>query len=170
MMREFEAEQFNFDSADGLNSNTLTIPSEKEKDALSYIRQFVHRQKGRAELLHGYIPESYVDSLVEIRDANSSRKLNAAVEAIGVDGEVSQSISYTDEEFPFIEVESNFAAENKLADISTESDLSSTAYDELYALQDVMQNNGKQDIVVYYLPPEDWAELAPLLDDSGILC
>lgn len=169
-MREFENDNFSYHLAEGIESFHLTVPDSEAENALAYIRQFVYKTSSNAELLHGYMPEDYVDALVRIREASSNRDFNSAVEALGVEGGTSTDAG-SDGNFTFVEVEASFDAVNTLSSITRErsSELSDAARDELYAIREVVENVSHQDVVTYYLPENVFGEVAPLLDEHDLL-
>lgn len=169
-MRQFENKDFPYHLAEGLESMHITTPDDESSAALAYITQFVYRTSGQAELLAGYIPENYVDALVRVRDANSNRDFNSAVEAIGVDGGTSQEVTaYT--EGTWIETPASFEAVEDLSQIArnNSTDLSDEGRKQLYSIREVIENVSHQETVQYYIPTELFTEIAPLLDQHNIL-
>lgn len=114
-MRKFHSENFSIQLADGLSSIHLNIPDDEAQDALDYIKQFIQRGNGDAYLHRGYITEDQLDALVRIRDASTnSRQFARAVEALGVDGDVSQEADY--DEFRSVDIKPTRDTINELND------------------------------------------------------
>lgn len=171
-MREFENDDFPYHLAEGIESIQLTVPDDEARTALAYVRQFVYRTSGRSELLHGYIPESYIDALVRVRDASSNRGFNSAVEQLGVAGASSREVTeYDDDSFALLEVEASFESESSLSSIARDNraDLSDGGRDALYSIREIIQNVSHQESVMYYVPVSVFDEVAPLLDAEGVL-
>jgi hypothetical protein len=159
-MREFENERFNHKLAESLTSPHLETETQAQKDALSYISQFVYHISGRTELYHGYITEAQLDALVEIRDNNSNRHFSRAVEALGVEGET--STNRPNAEPLKVEIESRDVVENKLDDFYYDCDKAETRK-IIRSIQDVYHNS--RGSVEYYAPKEAVQQLL----FSGIL-
>lgn len=167
-MRRFENDDFPYNLAEGVESVHLDVPDDKAQAALSYIRQFVYRTSGTSKLTRGYISEDFIDALVRVREINSNRKFNHAVEQLGADGETSTEVTEYDE-LTFIEVENSSNAEKAVTSIVREhsDELSDEARLNLYSIRDLIRNN--RDTVVYYLPKKIAEEIMPHLDEEGIL-
>lgn len=171
-MREFENDDFPYHLAEGIESIHLTVPDDEARAALAYVRQFVYRTSGRSELLHGYITESYLDALVRVRDASSNRGFNSAVEQLGVAGATSREVTeYTDSDFTLLEVVASFESESALSSIAREhrASLSDDGREALHSIREIIQNVSHQESVMYYVSYEVFDEVAPLLDERGVL-
>jgi hypothetical protein len=93
-MRKFRSENFNVRLADGLSNIHLDIPDDEAEEAVEYVKQFVHRGDRNTRLVLGYLPENYLQALIRIRDASSNcRYFSRAVEALGVDGDISEEVA-----------------------------------------------------------------------------
>lgn len=157
-MRRFHNNKFPSGLAEALDSVHLDIPSEEEKEALDYVKQFLEYHSGGGGVLHrGYIPEKYLDALVEIRDANSNRYFSSAVEQLGVDGETSEEVTQYDN-FKVLEIESSFDTIEELSSVYYQLD-SDEARKNLRTLQDLMRNVRFGNTIRMYLPEESYNQI-----------
>lgn len=101
-MRRFQNENFPERCAQALKETYLyEIEGKNQEQALNYVGQFVTGPVNNRELVRGYLPERYADALVQVRDNNSSRKLNDAVANLCVDGNTSENVN---ESYEFVEL------------------------------------------------------------------
>lgn len=139
-MRKFHNSDLHIDYAEALTETyRYDFPSSAAEDAAAYMGQFILVSGNTAELLYGYISDDFADGLVELREANSSRDLSAAVSQICVDGSTSQEIDADESQFEMFEFSTSFDTVEKLSDMYSE-----VSHSETRKLIRVMQSIGRE--------------------------
>ena len=151
-MRFIEEQDFNPDYAEAIiEDHLLTIPEGCE-DGLEYVQQFVNSHgTHHGEIYRCYIPDKYIDDLIEIRENTSSRRFSAAVSNLCVDGQFSET--YTGS---LVGVKCSYGnqieLEQRLSSMYSKPNSSSVRSD-IISVKDVI-NNIRETECVLYLPQE----------------
>lgn len=158
-MRRFQKDHLHAGPAGSISSFTLEVPSEKGEEAVEYIEQFIERNRGGVYLHRGYLPEEYIDALVEIREANpdSKRDFSSLVEQLATDGETSEEVTEYDD-FKVLEIESSYETNQKLNDVYNELE-SDEARETVRTLQDLMHNVLEGNTIRMYIPEESYNQI-----------
>jgi len=152
-MRFIEEQKFRPEYAEALiEKHHLEIPDGCE-EGLDYVQQFVdYRGIHSADMSRCYIPDNYVDDLVSIRDASSSRRFSGAVGMLCVDGNFSQKYNGNLSCVTF-SYENQIDLENRVREIRSEASSRSVRSD-IISLNDVIRNTRSGDSLEVYLPSE----------------
>lgn len=151
-MRFIEKQDFNPDYAEAIIENHLLTIPEGCEDGLNYVQQFVDSHgTHHGQMYRCYIPDVYIDDLLEIRDSTSSRRFSAAVSNLCVDGQFSET--YTGSLAGVkCSYENQIELENRLSSLYSEPNSSSVRSD-VVSVKDVI-NNVRETECMLYLPQE----------------
>lgn len=152
-MRFIENQQYRPDYAEALHeTHRLDIP-EGCKNGLDYVQQYIDYTTTSAEIFRCYLPEKYADDLVEIRDASSSRDLNAAISTLCVDGQTSQQKTGLNTTVVKFTIESNLDAIQELRELARSASKKSITKD-IYSIRNILEKPHASEEIEMYLPIE----------------